>query len=110
MALKDWHIFLLSKTNVLEKEKVLSYLYLPLCISHFSFPIPFTESTIKLTKQFLIESLGTLFAPPHLFRRSSVLWNEDGHFYFRTFPLKTKPINYIQKFKLNKLQRFTIIL
>jgi hypothetical protein len=117
VALKDWHIFLLSKTNILEKEKVFSYLCLPLRISHFSFPIPFTEFTKKLITQFLIfnfsfliENLGTQFAPPHLFRRSSVLWNEDGHFYFTTFSLKTKPINYIQKINLNKLQRFTILL
>jgi len=103
VALKDWHIFLLSKTNILEKEKVFSYLCLPLRISHFSFPISFTEFTKKLTKQFLIfnfpfliESLGTLFAPPQ--------------FYFRTFSLKTKPINYIQKINLNKLQLFTILL
>lgn len=44
---------------------------------------------LHLTLAFLLKTLGTLFAPPH--------------FYFTTFSLKTKPINYQQKFNtLNK--------
>jgi hypothetical protein len=62
VALKDWHIFLLSKTNILEKEKVLSYLCLPLRIS---LVIPFSlrnkERSRLFPYAFLLKTLGTQF-------------------------------------------------